>query len=324
MSAIGRRDHRAKSVVARAPRAHARASCRSRSSGAREECSRPGSAARSARSPGCADGARCPCPARRGRGNATRRTGWGRSPTRLIDFRNCFGMIESVSTLARSSGATSPVMQAKRFHRSACPYRARRTSTKWPAIAAAAAIAGLTRCVRPPAPCRPSKLRFDVDAQRSPGSSRSSFIARHIEQPGSRQSKPASRKHAGPVPRARPAPSRAPNRAPPARASRTTPRDGRAPRQAAARRSSIRELVHEPMNTLSIPMSVIAVFGVEPHVGERPLDAVAPDRRPFLVGVGHAAVDRDDHFRRRAPRDLRAERRGVEHHDGVEARARRR
>src|SRR5690349_21637903 len=40
------------------------------------------------------------------------------------------------------------------------------TSTKWPAIAAAAAIAGLTRWVRPPAPCRPSKFRFEVAAQR--------------------------------------------------------------------------------------------------------------------------------------------------------------
>src|SRR5687768_10286713 len=30
-------------------------------------------------------------------------------PVRLIDFRNCFGMIASVSTLARSSGTTSPV-----------------------------------------------------------------------------------------------------------------------------------------------------------------------------------------------------------------------
>jgi hypothetical protein len=45
-----------------------------------------------------------------------------------------------------------------------------RTSTKWPWTAAAAAICGLTRCVRPPLPWRPSKLRFDVDAQRSPGS----------------------------------------------------------------------------------------------------------------------------------------------------------
>src|SRR5260221_367530 len=34
-------------------------------------------------------------------------------------------------------------------------------STKWPAIAAAAAITGLTRCVRPPGPWRPSKLRLE-------------------------------------------------------------------------------------------------------------------------------------------------------------------
>src|SRR5690606_9535514 len=69
-----------------------------------------------------------------------------------------------------------------------------RTSMKWPLMAAAAAIAGLTRWVRPPAPWRPSKLRLLVLAQRSPGSSRSAFIARHIEQPGSRHSKPAALK----------------------------------------------------------------------------------------------------------------------------------
>ena len=38
-----------------------------------------------------------------------------------------------------------------------------------PVTAAAAAISGLIRCVRPPAPWRPSKLRFDVEAQRSLG-----------------------------------------------------------------------------------------------------------------------------------------------------------
>src|SRR5256886_7804659 len=70
----------------------------------------------------------------------------------------------------------------------------RRTSTKRPATAAAAAIAGLTRCVRPPAPWRPSKLRFDVDAQRSPGASTSGFMPRHIEQPARRHSKPADSK----------------------------------------------------------------------------------------------------------------------------------
>ena len=69
-----------------------------------------------------------------------------------------------------------------------------RTSTNLPAIAAAAAIAGDTRWVRPLKPWRPSKLRFEVEAQRSPGSSLSGFMARHIEQPGSRQSKPAALK----------------------------------------------------------------------------------------------------------------------------------
>ena len=69
--------------------------------------------------------------------------------------------------------------------------RQSRTSTKWPAIAAAAAIAGDTKWVRPLKPWRPSKLRFEVEAQRSSGASLSGFMARHIEQPGSRHSKPA-------------------------------------------------------------------------------------------------------------------------------------
>ena len=69
-----------------------------------------------------------------------------------------------------------------------------RMSTKWPSIAAAAAICGETRWVRPPRPWRPSKLRFEVEAQRSPGCRMSGFMPRHIEQPATRQSKPASRK----------------------------------------------------------------------------------------------------------------------------------
>ena len=59
-------------------------------------------------------------------------------------------------------------------------------------MAVAAATAGETRWVRPPRPCRPSKLRLLVDAARSPGASLSGFMARHIEQPGSRQSNPAA------------------------------------------------------------------------------------------------------------------------------------
>src|SRR3954466_15438370 len=33
----------------------------------------------------------------------------GPKPVRLMDFRNCFGMIASVSTFSRSSGSTAPV-----------------------------------------------------------------------------------------------------------------------------------------------------------------------------------------------------------------------
>src|SRR5207249_5031333 len=61
---------------------------------------------------------------------------------------------------------------------------------KWPAIAVAAATRGLTRWVRPPLPCRPSKFRLLVEALRSPGPRMSGFIPRHIEQPAPRHSKP--------------------------------------------------------------------------------------------------------------------------------------
>src|SRR3970040_1755606 len=77
------------------------------------------------------------------------------------------------------------------FHRNSHQLKLR-TSTKCPAIAAAAAIAGLTRWVRPPGPWRPSKLRFEVEAQRSPGMRMSGFMPRHIEQPASRHSNPAA------------------------------------------------------------------------------------------------------------------------------------
>src|SRR4029453_9384101 len=42
-------------------------------------------------------------------------------------------------------------------------------STKCPSTAAAAAIFGLTRWVRPPAPWRPSKLRFEGGGRAPPG-----------------------------------------------------------------------------------------------------------------------------------------------------------
>src|SRR4051812_29494768 len=67
-----------------------------------------------------------------------------------------------------------------------------RTSTTSPATAAAATIAGLMRSVRPVGlPWRPLKFLFDDEAQTCRPSSRSGFIARHIEQPAPRHSKPA-------------------------------------------------------------------------------------------------------------------------------------
>src|SRR5207245_1911470 len=145
----------------------------------------------------------------------------------------------------------------KRFH----VYAPRvRTSVSRPVTAAAAAIAGDMRCVRAPLPWRPSKLRFDVDATRSPAAAVSPFIPTHIEQPASRHSKPASTKT-----RSRPSASAARLISPDPGTihAGTTARRPFAMR-AAARRSSRRLLVHEPMNTRSTVMSLSGVPGLRP------------------------------------------------------------
>src|SRR5258707_5415329 len=133
-----------------------------------------------------------------------------------------------------------------------------RTSKKWPAIAAAAAITGLTRCVRLSRPWRPSKLRLEVLALRSGGGRTSAFMPMHMLQPASRHSNPASEKILS-----RPSLS----------AAALIPREPGtinaclidfatcfpATNCAAARKSSSRELVHEPMNTRSTRISTIGV-----------------------------------------------------------------
>src|SRR6202041_3786641 len=138
-----------------------------------------------------------------------------------------------------------------------------RISTKCPSIAAAAAIIGLTRCVRPPLPCRPSKLRFDVLAERSPLSSTSSFMPMHMLHPASRHSNPASRKilsnpsvSASTFTRREPGTTSACFKSFDTCFPATT--------FAAARKSSIRELVHEPMKTRSSGISSISVPGFSP------------------------------------------------------------
>src|SRR5579871_6806321 len=69
-----------------------------------------------------------------------------------------------------------------------------RGSVTRPRKALAAAVSGLTSSVRAPGPWRPSKLRLLVLSEYWPLSTVSPFIPRHIEQPDSRHSAPASMK----------------------------------------------------------------------------------------------------------------------------------
>src|SRR6202046_2156416 len=98
-----------------------------------------------------------------------------------VPTRRSMRMITSVSILPRMIGAAIALSLVKGFgiYRSIV-----RTSAIAPEIAAAAAIAGLARWFRACGPCRPMKLRLEVDTERWPGASISPLAARHIEQPG--------------------------------------------------------------------------------------------------------------------------------------------
>src|SRR5271157_1587964 len=124
------------------------------------------------------------------------------------------------------------------------------TSVTTPAMALAAAVNGLARKVRPPLPCRPSKLRLLVETLYSPGCNWSPFMAMHMEQPGSRHSHPAARKISG-------SPSAMAcrlTRCEPGTTSTRTFELTLRPRStpAAARRSEMRPLVQLPMKTTSM------------------------------------------------------------------------
>ncbi len=119
-----------------------------------------------------------------------------------------------------------------------------------------------------------------------PGASLSGFMARHIEQPGSRHSKPAAVKtRSSPSASAcsftaeEPGTTRARMPGATCRPSSTA---------AAARRSSMRALVHEPMNTVSTAMSRIGGAGREAHVVEGPLRRLAASGSSKLSGSGTA------------------------------------
>ena len=179
---------------------------------------------------------------------------------------------------------------------------------KWPAIAVAAATAGETRCVRPPLPWRPSKLRFDVDAQRSPGRELVGVHRQAHRAPGLAPLEAGGGEHLVEalglglglhLHRARHH----------QRAHAVAAPCGRAATSAAARRSSMREFVHEPMNTVSTAISRIGVPGLEAHVAQRALGGVARVGVGERVGVGHDVVDGDRLRGVGAPRDRRPQRR---------------
>ena len=186
-------------------------------------------------------------------------------------------------------------------------------------MAAAAAIAGLIRWVRPPGPAGPRNCGSRWRRSARPARACRRSCARHIEQPGSRHSKPASMKmlvetfllglllhEAG----AR-------------HDQRLTPRDLAALRDAGARarRSSMRPLVQEPMKTRCTGTSVSGVPAVRPiYSSVRSIGARCASSA--IVGrVRHDAGDRQHVLRAGAPGDLRRDVGGVERHVRVVMRA---
>ena len=77
-----------------------------------------------------------------------------------------------------------------------CYYIISLTSLTSPVIAAAIAVRGLARKVLDPGPCLPSKFLLEVLMQYFPAGTLSGFIARHAEHPGCLIVNPAASKTA--------------------------------------------------------------------------------------------------------------------------------
>src|SRR5262249_15721118 len=140
------------------------------------------------------------------------------------------------------------------------PMSSGRTSVSLPVTAAAATMAGDIRWVRASGPCRPRKLRLVVEAQRSPGATTSPLMPTHMEQPDSPHSRPASRK-------TRSSPSSSAWRLTADEPGDTSPGtllSRPAKTAAAARRSSMRALVQEPMKMRSTAILASFVPGLSP------------------------------------------------------------
>ena len=219
-------------------------------------------------------------------------------PVRSTRLSQSAGMIWSVSTSERSSGTAVPLTMRTGSIRGPRGWR-RCRRWRWPRRPRARRGGCGRRGPGGPRSCGCWWTR-----ERSPGASLSGFMARHIEQPGSRQSKPAARKTS-----CRPSASAwcfTANE--PGTTSVRTPSATRRPSAtaAAARRSSMRLLVHEPMNTVSTPMSRIGVPAVRPMYSSARAADSALARVGERVGVGHRARRSARPGRVRAPRDVRA------------------
>ena len=87
---------------------------------------------------------------------------------------------------------------------------------------------------------------------------------------------------------------------------------------AAARRSSIRELVQEPRNTVSTRMSFIGRAGLEPHVLQGAFGGGLGVLIAEVIGRGHLCGQRHALAGVGSPRHERFQRVGVEVHLDVE------
>ena len=249
------------------------------------------------------------------------RTGPSPKPVRLTCLSQTAGMIWSVSTSLRRSGTHAAGVDGELLHGRSLRAQRSAGAASRPVTAVAAATGGETRWVRPPLPCRPSKLRLLVLAERSPGRELVRVHAEAHRAAGRPPLGAGGEEHLVQPLAARPAPS--PASSPGTTSIRTPSATFRpASTSAAARRSSIRPLVQEPRNTVSTAMSRIGV------PARRPMYASADSAADALVGVGHRGRVRHPPGQRHplarvgAPGDERRERRRVEHDLAVERRVR--
>ena len=224
--------------------------------------------------------------------------------------------MRSVSTFGRSIGAATAVRVVKRLHRrlpaSACAHVGELPGDR---RGRGHGRAHRGACARP-CPGGPRSCGSRSRRSARPARRRSPFMPTHIEQPGSRHSKPASREDRGRALRPRPARFTRPE---PGTTNAGTTAVRPVATAAAARRSSMRLFVHEPMKTRSIG-----------DVGQRRARARGPCRRApapcsraapasaARAGSGTRPVIGSGVLRARAPRHHRRELARIEAHLAVE------